>query len=88
MISATPAWVALLVTGNAVGLLAGLVVLGLWIRRQFRQHVSDPISKLQSSVDNLTSNDAVLQTEVADVKALALKAHDRIDAILQGSSNA
>lgn len=85
MISATPAWVTLIVTGNAVGLLAGLIVLGLWVRRQFRTHVSDPISRLQSSVDNLSSSDAVLQSEVDGAKALAQRAHDRIDAILQGS---
>jgi len=84
MWSNTPAWVTLIITGNAVGLLTGLVVLGLWVRRQFRTHVSDPITRLQASVDGLSTSDAALQSEVDTAKALAQKAHDRIDEILNG----
>lgn len=90
MWSAAPAWVTVLVSGSILGWLVGLLVLGLWVRRMFRSHVSDPIARLQSSVDNLSSADAALKSDVDRVEALAQKAHDRIDSlvVMKGTTNA
>lgn len=88
MLANAPSWVPWLLVGNLLVVFAGLILLGGWVRRMFRQHVSDPLRNLKSSVDNLTSSDAALKTEIEAATKLAQRAHDRIDQILLGDSNA
>lgn len=88
MLVNTPSWIPWLLAGNLLAVLAALILLGAWVRRMFRQHVSDPLRNLKSSVDNLTNDDAALKTELETVSKLAQGAHDRIDRILLGEKHA